>query len=79
MMKAPVIALLTDYGDQDFFAASLKAVILSIQPAANIVDISHHVRSFDVHEGAFLLSGCFRFFPAGTIFVVVVDPGVGTR
>jgi hypothetical protein len=79
MMKAPIIALLTDYGDQDFFVASLKAVILSIQTEAKIVDISHHVRSFDVREGAFLLFGCYKFFPRGTIFVVVVDPGVGTR
>ena len=78
-MKAPVIALLTDYGDQDFFAASLKAVILSIQPEAKIVDITHAVRSFDVREGSFILFGCFRFFPPGTIFVVVVDPGVGTN
>lgn len=78
-MKAPIIALLTDYGDQDFFVASLKAVILSIQTEAKIVDISHHVRSFDVREGAFLLFGCYKFFPRGTIFVVVVDPGVGTR
>lgn len=78
-MKTPTIALLTDYGTQDFFVASLKAVILSIMPEAKIVDISHHVRSFDIREGAFLLFGCFRFFPAGTIFVVVVDPGVGTK
>jgi S-adenosylmethionine hydrolase len=78
MMKAPVIALLTDYGDRDFFAASLKAVILSIQPEAKIVDITHAVRSFDVREGSFVLFGCFKFFPPGTIFVVVVDPGVGT-
>lgn len=78
-MKAPIIALLTDYGDQDFFVASLKAVILSIQPEAKIVDISHHVRSFDVREGGFVLLGCYKFFPPGTIFVVVVDPGVGTR
>ena len=78
MMKAPVIALLTDYGGQDFFAASLKAVILSIQPEAQVVDITHAVRSFDVREGSFILFGCYRFFPSGTIFVVVVDPGVGT-
>jgi hypothetical protein len=78
MMNAPVIALLTDYGDRDFFAASVKAVILSIQPEAKIVDITHAVRSFDVREGSFVLFGCFRFFPPGTIFVVVVDPSVGT-
>jgi len=78
-MSTPIIALLTDYGSKDFFVASLKAVILGIQPEAKIVDISHDVRSFDIREGAFLLFGCFRFFPAGTIFAVVVDPGVGTE
>jgi S-adenosylmethionine hydrolase len=77
-MPSPVIALLTDYGDQDFFAASLKAVILSIQREAKIVDITHGIRSFDVREGSFVLFGCYKFFPPGTIFVVVVDPGVGT-
>jgi S-adenosylmethionine hydrolase len=79
MMKAPLIALLTDYGDGDFFVASLKAVVLSIQPEAKIVDISHAVRSFDIREGGFVLFGCYKFFPASTIFVVVVDPGVGTN
>jgi S-adenosylmethionine hydrolase len=77
-MERPIIALLTDYGNDDFFVASLRAVILSIQLEARIVDISHSVRSFDIRQASYLLGACYKFFPAGTIFVVVVDPGVGT-
>ena len=73
-----MIALLTDYGNDDFFVASLRGVILSIQPGARIVDISHSVRSFDIRQASYLLGACYSFFPAGTIFVVVVDPGVGS-
>jgi len=78
-MKRPIIALLTDYGNEDFFAASLKAVVLSLQPEASIIDLSHSVPSFDIRRGSFLLAACYKFFPAGTIFVVVVDPGVGSK
>ena len=75
----PVIAHLTDYGDKDFFVASLRAVVLSLQPEAQIVDISHSVRSFDIRQGSYLLGASIPYFPAGTIFLVVIDPGVGTR
>jgi len=77
-MRRPVIALLTDYGTEDFFVASLKGVILSLQPEAEIVDIAHTVPSFDLRRASYLLAACYKTFPAGTIFVVVVDPGVGT-
>ncbi len=73
-----MIALLTDFGLSDFFVASLKGVILSINPSAAIVDISHDVPPFDIRAGGFLLSSCHRFFPGGTIFLAVVDPGVGS-
>jgi S-adenosylmethionine hydrolase len=78
-MKRPVIALLTDFGSDDFFTASLKAVVLSLQPEATIVDVTHSVPSFDIQRGSFVLGACYKFFPSGTIFVVVVDPGVGTK
>ncbi|MBS7288725.1 MAG: SAM-dependent chlorinase/fluorinase [Candidatus Freyarchaeota archaeon] len=74
-----VIALMTDFGLRDAFVASMKGVILSICPDANIVDLSHEVDSFDVLHGALLLSSSAKFFPDGTIFVGVVDPGVGTE
>ena len=72
-----VITLLTDFGD--VYPASMKGVILGIDPAANIVDISHHVPHHDVHAGAFMLMACARYFPYGTVHIAVVDPGVGTQ
>jgi len=76
--KRPLIALLTDFGTKDFFVASLKGVILSINPDVRIEDIGHEVPPFDIGAGAFILSACAPVFPAGTIFVAVVDPGVGS-
>jgi S-adenosylmethionine hydrolase len=78
-MNPPVIALLTDFGTDDYFVASLKAVILSIQPGARFVDISHAVPSFDIGRASFILGASYVFFPTGTIFIVVVDPGVGSK
>jgi S-adenosylmethionine hydrolase len=77
-MQQPAIALLTDFGLNDFFVASLKAVILSINPAARMVDISHNVPPYDIRAGSFILAACAPFFPPGTIFVSIVDPGVGS-
>src|SRR5438132_10194982 len=77
-MARPVIALLTDFGTRDHYAGTLKGVALSICPDANFVDISHEVPPHDVLAGALELAACYRYFPAGTIFLVVVDPGVGT-
>ncbi len=77
-MDDPLIALLTDFGGRDFFVGSLKAVIAGVNPRARILDISHEVPSFDLSAGSFVLASCYRFFPKGTIFLAVVDPGVGT-
>lgn len=73
-----VISLITDYGLKDPYVGLVKAVILSINPRANIVDISHEVSSYDVAEASYILLSSYKFFPEGTIFVVVVDPGVGS-
>ena len=73
-----LITLLTDFGDRDYFVASVKGVILNINPQARIVDLSHHVAAHDVEEAAYLLKASYRYFPEGTIHVAVVDPGVGT-
>lgn len=72
-----VITLLTDFWD--LYPASMKGVILCINPAANIVDISHRVPRHDVRAGAFMLMTCARYFPSGTVHIAVVDPGVGTQ
>ncbi len=74
----PLITLLTDFGERDHFVASMKGVILSINPAATIVDLSHQITSHRIEEAGYFLRSCYRFFPVGTIHVAVVDPGVGT-
>ncbi len=74
-----VITLLTDFGTKDYFVPSMKGVILSINPGAVIVDITHDVPKFNVFKAAFILYSCYKYFPKGTIHVVVVDPGVGTK
>ena len=72
------IALLTDFGYKDIFVGILKGVILSINPRAAILDLSHGVRPRDIFHGSFLLDCALGYFPRGTVFCVVVDPGVGT-
>jgi S-adenosyl-L-methionine hydrolase (adenosine-forming) len=74
----PVVALLTDFGTRDHYAGTLKGVVLSVCPDATLVDIAHDIPAHDVAAGAMELAACYRFFPAGTIFLVVVDPGVGS-
>jgi len=75
----PVIGLFTDYGWDDPYVAQLKGVILTLNPGARLLDITHAVTPFNVTEGAWLLDQCAEEFPAGTIFVAVVDPQVGTN
>lgn len=75
----PPIALITDLGDKDHFVSSMKGVILSINPEAKIVDITHQVPKQDVRTASFILANAAETFPAGSNFVAVVDPGVGTE
>ncbi|MFI5304609.1 MAG: S-adenosyl-l-methionine hydroxide adenosyltransferase family protein [Nitrospiria bacterium] len=74
----PVITLTTDFGNKDYFVGSVKGVILQINPDIRIVDITHDVTPYSVLDGAFVISSAFRYFPKGSIHVVVVDPGVGS-
>jgi S-adenosylmethionine hydrolase len=73
-----VVALLTDFGTRDYYVGAMKGTILSIAPSAVIVDITHDVPAQNISEASFTLQACYRDFPAGTIFVAVVDPGVGS-
>ena len=73
-----IITLLTDFGTQDYFVGAMKGVILSANPAAQIVDLTHDIPPQDIHAGAFNLLAVYRDFPRGTIHVAVVDPGVGS-
>src|SRR5437867_6090473 len=77
-MARPVIALLTDFGTRDHYAGTMKGVALGICPDATLVDITHELPAHDVVGGALELAAAYRYFPAGTIFLVVVDPGVGS-
>jgi S-adenosylmethionine hydrolase len=74
----PVIALLTDFGSSDHYAGAMKGVILSLCPDVTLVDITHDIPPHDVVAGAMELVASYKFFPVGTIFLVVVDPGVGS-
>ncbi len=75
---ARILTLLTDFGLRDYFVAAMKGVILGINPALRLVDISHSVPPHDIASGAFTLGHAYSCFPAGTIHLAVVDPGVGT-
>ncbi len=73
-----VVTLITDFGDRDYFVASMKGVMLGINNQTRIIDVSHQVTPHSIEEAAFLLNSCYHYFPDGTIHVVVVDPGVGS-
>jgi S-adenosylmethionine hydrolase len=74
-----VITLTTDFGTGDGYVASMKGVILGINPQATVVDISHSVEPQSIRQASFLLHTSWRYFPEGSIHVVVVDPGVGSH
>lgn len=78
-MAEPLITLTTDYGTVDHLTGVLKGVILTINPEARVYDITHHVRRHDVLDGALTVAQNYRYWPARTIHVVIVDPGVGTE
>jgi S-adenosylmethionine hydrolase len=75
----PLIALFTDFGTRDAYVAQMKGVVLTICPQARLVDLNHEVGQFDVRGASYLLAASAVFFPAQTIFVAVVDPGVGSE
>jgi hypothetical protein len=74
-----VITLLTDFGTDNEYAGLMKGVILSINPSATIVDITHQIDSQDIVEAAFTIHSSYTYFPEGTVHLIVVDPGVGSQ
>lgn len=76
-MKDPIIAILTDFGEGSIYVAQMKGVILSINKNASIVEITNSVERHNIRQASFLLSKTAEYFPPNTIFVAVVDPGVG--
>jgi len=77
MKNKKLIALLTDFGDRGHFVGAMKGVILDIDQDIKITDISHNIEPQNILEASYTLSDTILYWPAGTIFVVVVDPGVG--
>lgn len=74
----PVIAFLSDFGLGDHYVGAMKGAALSICPAATLIDIVHEIPPHDIETGALALAAAYRAFPVGTVFVAVVDPGVGS-
>jgi S-adenosylmethionine hydrolase len=75
----PLITLTTDFGEDSPYVAAVKGVILSLNPCARLLDLSHAIPPQDLRHAAFFLSGAVPYFPVGTMHVVVIDPGVGGR
>ncbi len=77
-IMSAIITLTSDFGSRDAFTASLKGVILKINPLAQMIDVSHEIAPQDIWEAAFTLKSAYSYFPKGTVHLAVVDPGVGS-
>lgn len=78
LAESPIITLTTDFGEASRYVAAMKGVILSINPTARLVDLSHSIPPQDIAAGARFLAEASRWFPPGTIHLAVIDPGVGS-
>lgn len=78
MAQERIITFTTDFGLTEHYVGTMKGVILNINPAVQMVDITNSVQSYDVLDGALAISQAYRYFPSNTIHIVIVDPGVGT-
>lgn len=78
-MPAPAITLLTDFGTADGYVAEMKGVLCTLAPDVPLIDVTHDIAPQDITAARLVLARCWRRFPAGTVHVVVVDPGVGTQ
>lgn len=78
-MKPRIITLLTDFGMKDYYVSAMKGIIASICPECKVIDITHDVPKFNIARASLILWAAYKYFPRGSIHVVVVDPGVGTE
>ncbi len=78
-MAQKIIGIITDFGLQDQYVSSMKGVILSINPNAQIVDITHNIVPHQIKQAGFILWSVYKYFPKDAIFICVVDPGVGSN
>jgi len=75
----PTITLITDFGTQDGYVGVMKGIIAGINPSANIIDISNTIEAQNIFQAAYVLNSSYKYFPKGTIHIVIVDPGVGSE
>ncbi len=73
-----IVTLLTDFGTQDYYVGAMKGALLSVNPRATVVDLTHEIPAHDIAAGAFALLTTYTAFPPQTVHVAVVDPGVGS-
>lgn len=78
MRPSGLITLTTDFGLADSYVGTVKGVILSIAPTARVIDITHDISPQNIHQAAYIVQTFYRFFPAGTIHLVIVDPSVSS-
>jgi len=78
MSGGGIIALLTDFGSRDGYAGIMKGMLLSCDPGLEVVDLTHEIEPFGITSAAYILYSAWDFFPEGTVFCAVVDPGVGS-
>lgn len=78
MADQRIVTFTTDFGLTDHYVGAMKGVILNVNPSAHVVDISNSVQAYDVLDGAITISQAYKYFPANTVHLVIVDPGVGT-
>ena len=74
-----IVTFLSDFGTADYFAGAMKGAALAVAPGAQVVDITHDIPAHDIEAGAFTLAAAYEAFPAGTVHLAVVDPGVGSE
>jgi len=79
MKTSPLITLITDFGLEDVYVGVMKGVILGINPNCRIIDITHSISPHDIYGAMFAIQSSYKYFPSGTIHLIVVDPGVGTN
>ena len=78
-MNKRIIGLITDFGTKgQHYISSMKGVILNINPEVTIVDISHSITPFSIIEASYIIKTTYKYYPKGTVFIIVVDPGVGS-
>ena len=77
-VKNPICGLITDFGNKDYFVGVMKGVMKKITPGIEVIDISNDIPSYSLLPASFTIDQSYRYFPGSTVFLVVVDPGVGT-